>query len=252
MGSILVFLDADCIVGKKWLENLTKPLILEGAFAAYGGSTDVEQTRWSSMEHRYEESTVEGYSKGGYTQMGDTKNLAVRKNVFEKLGGFDELFRFSGDTDFGLRLIDAGYKIRYVSGSEVQHHFKATLRRIIRDKFRHGFWGVKVYARHKKHLVIYGRVLHEVKLSAIFLLASILFFSAGIVITTGLATAFKLISTISTISSVFMLIGANHTTVPIIKHGLTDYNVYGLIHSAAWRCGALWYVLKNPKVWGKI
>jgi len=184
--------------------------------------------------------------------MGDTKNLAVRKNVFEKLGGFDESFIFSGDTDFGLRLIDAGYKIRYVSDGMVQHHFKATLRRIIRDKFRHGFWGVKVYSRHKKHLVNYGRVLHEVKLSAIFLLASILFFSAGMIITTGLATAFKLISTISTISSVFMLIGANHTTVPIIKNGLTDYNVYGLIHSAAWRGGALWYILKNPKVWSKI
>ncbi len=248
-GEVIAFVDADCIVENNWLDKLTEPLLSGGEVAAYGGSVDAQETRWSRMEHVYEESIIDGFSEGGYIQMGDTKNLAIKRDVFLGIGGFDESYEWSGDTDFGLRLAEAGHRIRRVRECRVKHYFKATLRKIIRNKFRHGFWGVKIYIKHKgkhgEYLHNYGRVLKEVKYGLYSLALSAIPLAAWTVYG-GQGNLLLASSTVMVFSGVFMLAGANHTIVPILKKGLSDYNIYGLLHSTAWRTGALWYMMKHP------
>ena len=251
-GEILAFIDADCTAENNWLEKLTEQIRVEAEVAAYGGSVDVQETRWSRMEHLYEESIIEGFSKGNYIEIGDTKNLAITRRVFEDTGGFDESFEWSGDTDFGLRIVEQGYKIRLAEGAKVKHRFKATLGRIVRDKFRHGFWGVANYVKHKGSLKNYGRVLSEVKYGVYFLAISIMILMMGFLMNTVHQRILLIPSGVMLLCFIFMIIGANHTTIPILKKGLSDYNIYGLIHSTAWRMGALYYVLVNPSVLRKI
>ena len=247
-GEILAFIDADCIAENKWLEKLTEPIRVEAEVAAYGSSVDVQETRWSRMEHLYEESIIEGFSKGNYIEMGDTKNLAITRRLFEDIGGFDESFEWSGDTDFGLRIVEREYKIRLTEGAKVKHHFKATMGRIVRNKLRHGFWGVANYTKHKRSLKNYGLVLSEVKQGVYFLAISIMMLMAGFLTNAVHQKSLLFLSLVMLLSFIFMIIGANHTTIPILKNGLSDYNIYGLIHSTAWRMGALYYVLVNPSV----
>jgi len=50
--------------------------------------------------------------------------FAMRREVFEKLGGFDEdMFLYMEDTDLSLRAQLAGYRCRYVPGSIVLHRY---------------------------------------------------------------------------------------------------------------------------------
>ena len=52
--------------------------------------------------------------------------LSFRRSVVEALGGFDERYTgnaFRWETDFSLRLVRAGYRIRYDPEAQVLHHY---------------------------------------------------------------------------------------------------------------------------------
>lgn len=242
-GEILAFIDSDCVAPEDWLLNLTKPITEDSEVAVYGGSSDSQETRWSRTEHAFEEGVISEFRVGRYVNMGDTKNLGVTRKVFDELGGFDESFLFSSDTDFGLRLVEAGYRIRLAEGCRVRHRFKAGLAAMMKVKFRHGFWGVRAYLGHKKYLVHYGIVLREVKYGLYSLAASLVllltfFFSPSTYLIMPLI--------LSLLFSVFMFVGSTHTLVPLLKRGPSDYIIYAMVHSIAWRLGGLWYMLHNP------
>ena len=53
-------------------------------------------------------------------------NMSFRRDVVERLGGFDERYTanaFRWETDFSLRVIRAGYRIRYDPEARVLHHY---------------------------------------------------------------------------------------------------------------------------------
>jgi glycosyltransferase involved in cell wall biosynthesis len=245
-GEVLAFIDADCIAENDWLEKLTEPLLSKREVAAYGSSVDIQETRWSKIEHLFEESVIRNFSREGYIQMGDTKNLAILKNVFDKLGGFDDSFEWSGDTDFGLRLIEREYRIKLAGGCKVKHRFKASFWRIVVGKFRHGFWGVPAYVKHKKYLRSYSTFLGEIKYGFFLLIASIMFLLASNFIS-GLSTALLMASLLSIAASIFLIVGSTHTVTPIIKNGPSNDNVFTIIHATAWALGVMAYLIHHPK-----
>ena len=53
-------------------------------------------------------------------------NMSFRRELVERLGGFDERYTanaFRWETDFSLRVIRAGYRIRYDPEARVLHHY---------------------------------------------------------------------------------------------------------------------------------
>jgi GT2 family glycosyltransferase len=53
-------------------------------------------------------------------------NMSFRREVVERLGGFDERYTanaFRWETDFSLRVIRSGYRIRYDPDARVLHHY---------------------------------------------------------------------------------------------------------------------------------
>lgn len=74
----------------------------------------------------------------------------VRRELFERLGGFDErLWLFFNDVDLCRRLRDLGHKVRYLARVEVLHHGgKSTAQ--YRDFT--GEWIVNRIRYHRKHL----------------------------------------------------------------------------------------------------
>lgn len=53
--------------------------------------------------------------------------MAIRSNVYEKVGGFDEHFRLAfGDVDMCLRVTNAGYRVVYTPFARIIHHEGAT------------------------------------------------------------------------------------------------------------------------------
>ena len=56
--------------------------------------------------------------------------LLVRRDAFDAVGGFDEAFHpaWFEDVDFCRRLLDAGWRIRYVAGARVVHEGGVAMR----------------------------------------------------------------------------------------------------------------------------
>jgi glycosyltransferase involved in cell wall biosynthesis len=66
-----------------------------------------------------------------------TSAAAVRKEVFTRIGGFDEHFQNPNveDTEFGRRVVSAGYRIRLARDLQVEHRKHYDLRGVLRTDF---------------------------------------------------------------------------------------------------------------------
>jgi GT2 family glycosyltransferase len=86
-----------------------------------------------------------------YLESCGTGNLAFRRAAFDAVGGFDERFEYGSDTDFTWRLVDAGYRIRYVPEAVIWHDF-GSWRRQLRRCYVYGKCNARLYAKHPSRL----------------------------------------------------------------------------------------------------
>jgi GT2 family glycosyltransferase len=102
----------------------------------------------------------------------------TRRDVWERLGGFDEDFHpvWFEDVDYCRRAVDAGYRIEYVPAVEARHGGAHSIARIPRG-CRAVYWCVsllKYAAKHFRTLGYNGVCLAMVLSSAPRMLAAIL------------------------------------------------------------------------------
>lgn len=116
-GTILAFVDADCVVAVDYLCAVEQVVSREGVSVA-GGRYDlptspswIEET-WSRL-HAAPKDRFVNYVPGG--------NLAIRRDAFEASSGFDEDLITGEDAEFCQRLRKAGYQIFAASSLRVAH-----------------------------------------------------------------------------------------------------------------------------------
>jgi len=136
-GDILAFMDDDVTVEQTWLRNLTECLD-KGEWAGSGGRTlaaqPVSPPRWLALDGPYGMGGILGalFDLGDkpceLTQAPFGTNMAFRKEMFEKYGGFrTDLGPRPGsqirneDTEFARRLMAAGERLRYEPCAVVYH-----------------------------------------------------------------------------------------------------------------------------------
>ncbi len=112
-GSIIAFTDSDCVPDPSWLAELTGPVARGEADATMGPNhLCLRNLRGCRLE------SVRAKQYRGL----DTKNMAVRKDVFLSLGGFREDIRLNVDWEFHRRFVAAGYRLVPVN-APVLHDF---------------------------------------------------------------------------------------------------------------------------------
>jgi glycosyltransferase involved in cell wall biosynthesis len=135
-GDILAFVDDDVTVEPTWLQNLTASLH-DGQWAGAGGRIraqgDFSPPRWLALDGPYSMVGVlvlfdRGDKPGEIDWAPYGANMAFRREMFEKYGGFrTDLDRCGndliggGDTEFGQRLMSAGERLRYEPSAVVYH-----------------------------------------------------------------------------------------------------------------------------------
>jgi glucosyl-dolichyl phosphate glucuronosyltransferase len=134
-GDVLTFVDDDVIVEPTWLQNLTAALH-GNELAGSGGRILPERTfsppRWLSVDGPYGCLPLaffdRGLDAGPLAEPPYGTNMAYRKEMFEKYGGFrvdlgprpgSEIR--SEDTEFGRRLLAAGERLWYEPSAVVYH-----------------------------------------------------------------------------------------------------------------------------------
>jgi len=112
-GRYVAFIDDDCLAERDWIESLQRVFSENDIGGIEGGITTTDENgetidfnppnrfRWNRFK---------------------TANLAVRRDVLEKIGGFDKRYYLHReDTDLAWRVIDAGFKMVWAPQCRVHH-----------------------------------------------------------------------------------------------------------------------------------
>ena len=98
-GFAVAFTDGSCIANPFWLKELRKKL-LEGYDIVAGKTIRFGFSGFSKLGR------VEVIHKGGDASF-PTCNISYKKNIFEKIGGFDSWFKEAEDVDINYRALDS-------------------------------------------------------------------------------------------------------------------------------------------------
>jgi GT2 family glycosyltransferase len=77
-------------------------------------------------------------------------HMSLRRELFFRLGGFDETFAEMGaeDLDLGVRMIAAGVRLRFAAAAVTRHHFTARFGPSLRRSYRNGVAYGYIVSRH--------------------------------------------------------------------------------------------------------
>jgi len=125
-GQWLVFTDADCLPDRDWLAALQAASRTECSCLLAGPVNIVatsERPNWWEVYDMVRGIPQAHYVKRGYAA---TANLAVLKEVFNSLSGFDGRRYSGGDAEFCRRAGDRGFSMRFVEEAAVAHPARDT------------------------------------------------------------------------------------------------------------------------------
>jgi GT2 family glycosyltransferase len=118
-GDIFAFIDADEVASPDWIEEGVSAL---SAADYVGGRILIEGGEGAGFHERYDMASsfpVPHYIADMH--FAPTANLFVTKEVFARVGLFDERLRSGGDWEFGVRVANAGFRQIYCERA-VTHH----------------------------------------------------------------------------------------------------------------------------------
>jgi GT2 family glycosyltransferase len=138
-GEFVAFIDGDCFADSNWLHELREAL--DSTTVAAGRTVTVGKPRYGKLER------VELF-QSGYDVTFPSCNLAYRRALFERLGGFDPRFITAEDIDLNLRAVRAGAAIRYVPSATVYHHMRANFFRFLYQAFWNGYGRKQLTEKH--------------------------------------------------------------------------------------------------------
>ena len=147
-GDILLFTDSDCRAGGNWIERIEEIFLQNDMDAVMGKVVLMPSTFLgdSISALGFPAGGTIGFDKiwkvdaKGYTDSLSTCNCAIRRDAFEKIGGFDESFPFPGgeDTLLAYDLRKLNYRIKYCPDVVVYHAARDSFIDFVKWQFRRG------------------------------------------------------------------------------------------------------------------
>lgn len=136
----VAFIDGDCIANAFWLESL---------LAAFRSGTDVVagRTRYMGYWAFTNMHRVELPHKEQDTTW-PSCNLAYDREVFLKIGGFDERFITAEDIDLNYRTIDAGYRLEYTPDAMVYARARDSIQGFLKQAYWNGYGRKQLTLKH--------------------------------------------------------------------------------------------------------
>lgn len=148
-GDIVIFTDSDCELDPLWLRNMIRPMD-DRSIAAVKGAYRTRQepliARFAQAEFEERYCLLEAHE---YIDVVFSYSAAIRKSVFDAVGGFDTSFPKADneDTDLSWKISGAGHKIKFAPDAIVYHRHPDTFSNYMRKKFSRAYWRACVYRR---------------------------------------------------------------------------------------------------------
>jgi GT2 family glycosyltransferase len=152
-GDWIVFIDSDCIIPKDYFIELRKNILRKTApDCIIGKILSVDDTCLGCFEEFEHMQSLKKYlyAKDGRTfaKICVGANMAIRKDVFRRIGGFDEKLDSAEDRELGVRLFLNNYNIEYLDGLTVQHKYHISFMMTINRHLWHAKGNKVLYAKY--------------------------------------------------------------------------------------------------------
>jgi glycosyltransferase involved in cell wall biosynthesis len=141
----LAYTNADCVVDKKWLDNLLSGFTEDDIVATAGycttpkGLNKLQELIGRELENRFKR-----FPK--YISRAPDMNLCVKTKIAKQVK-FDERFFWSWETDFGYRLTKVG-KMKYVPKAVVYHYHRPNWSAFFKQQMRNAMIVPLLYWKH--------------------------------------------------------------------------------------------------------
>lgn len=144
-GEILVFTDADCMMGSEWIVAMIASFknVDIGMVAGPSPLEKKDSRLWNRMlllDSIGQDAVAAGGFSRGIPLTSSGRNRAIRRSAFDSINGYEELkFFFSGDDDLMMhKLNDAGWRISFCTkpAAEVRSAPPHTFRAFIKQRLR--------------------------------------------------------------------------------------------------------------------
>lgn len=140
-ADIIVFVDADDRIGVHAVRSLIAPIVDDPSLGVVGGvmATDASDTH-------------DLPSAQGYLQYAPGCFMALRREAFDAVGGFDENFVGGHDeVDLCWRVQQSGFGIGLARDALMERVERSTARAAYRQFRRYGFTYIQLFVKHRAH-----------------------------------------------------------------------------------------------------
>lgn len=137
-GEIFCLTDADCLPDPAWLERLTAPFADPDVQVVGGGMSFERGNYWSLCDNLSWFYQFLDSAPAGTRSHLPTLNLALRRSLFEAVGGMSLAYPLAAgeDTEWTERMAAAGHRLHFVPDATVTHVARRTS---LRALWRHGY-----------------------------------------------------------------------------------------------------------------
>ena len=145
-GDAVAFIGGDDIADKNWVKEIRNGF--KDADIVVGELICREEERVKNIEN------VKLYHRGVNISYPGT-NTTYKKEILDKLGGFDSWFSSAEDLEINYRAVDAGYKITHNKSAKVYYRPRNSPLAFLRQSFWYGYGRKLIGLKHgrvwKKH-----------------------------------------------------------------------------------------------------
>lgn len=146
-GRILLFADADDVVGAGWLRAMVTALEQHEFVAC---RMDFEKLNpGGRARSSIQQTGLQNYTYPDFLPHAAGGTLGVRREVHEAVSGFDTTMLRLQDTDYCWRIQLAGHDMSFVPDAVIHYRLRETLRDTWRQAFKYGEYNVKLYQLYR-------------------------------------------------------------------------------------------------------
>jgi len=228
-GGYIAFTDGDVIVPKNWLKTLIKNLVTLGERTTGVGGGNIHPKTSNDFVKALERMLHTWWGGMGsvtgscFNEIKEVESLGgfnslYKKDIFEKIGYFDENFATGEDAELNVRIKMKGYKLFHIPKTDVIHNPKDTLRKWIKRMFQYGRARMKIMRKHPSSF-------KPVYLISLIYVVSLIFFPVAYFISNILFKFFLLVIFIFLSSSIIFSLStySKHRKVKYIGLILITY-----------------------------
>lgn len=159
-GAVIVRVDGHCEIAPDYVRKCVEALGETGADNVGGVWETIAETP-AARAIAVAQSSPFGIGNVAYRTRRPTPGYvdtvpfgAYRREVFERIGGFDERLVRHQDYEFNVRLRQAGGKIYYTPAIQARYYARNSFRKLARQYWEYGFWKAFVTLENPRVLAL--------------------------------------------------------------------------------------------------